>query len=205
MSGLSRRSFTRGVLGAGIGLTLEACGSGAHSGPRPSPYSGDLRTVALAAALENQAVSAYQAVQAALHAGRFGPAVPALTAFVRAAVAHHTQHADTWNAILREAREPVVTGAPLSGHAQLMRAIKAASNLDAVVAAVQHLENQAAQTYTAAAGSLASGGTALTAAATIAPVEAMHAAALGSALGRPSGVLGLLGATEAVPATELTV
>ncbi len=75
MSGQSRRAFTFGVTGLCVGLTLDACSS--HSAA-PSPYSGDLRTVALAAALENQAVSAYQAFDAALHAGKFGKAIPAL-------------------------------------------------------------------------------------------------------------------------------
>ncbi|WP_329215707.1 ferritin-like domain-containing protein [Streptomyces sp. NBC_01485] len=204
----SRRSLVLGAAGAvlgaagiGVGLALHADGGSHHA---PSPYSGDLRTVALAAALENQAVSAYQAVDAALRAGRLGPAVPALAEFVRTATAHHTQHAATWNAILREAHKPVVTGAPLSGHAQLMKRIKAASTVAEVVSAVQGLEYRAAQTHTAAAGSLTGTGPAVVAAATIAPVEAMHAATLGYVLGGPSGTASFLGMSEALRTTELT-
>ncbi|MFD4597987.1 ferritin-like domain-containing protein [Streptomyces sp. NPDC058464] len=204
----SRRSLILGaggvVLGAagiGVGLAMDGGGSGRHAS---SPYSGDLRTVALAAALENQAVSAYRAVDAVLRAGRLGPEVPALAAFVRTAAAHHTQHAATWNAILREARKPVVTGVPLSGHTRLLDRIKAASNVDEVVSAVQDLEYQAAQTHMAAAGSLAGVGPAVTAAATIAPVEAMHAATLGYVLGGQPWTANFLGTNEVLRTTELT-
>ncbi|MEU9341693.1 ferritin-like domain-containing protein [Streptomyces sp. NPDC048278] len=205
----SRRSLILGaggvVLGAaviGVGLAVDGgSGSGRHAS---SPYSGDLRTVALAAALENQAVSAYRAVDAVLRAGRLGPEVPALAAFVRTAAAHHTQHAATWNAILREARKPVVTGVPLSGHARLLDRIEAASDVDEVVSAVQGLEYQAAQTHMAAAGSLAGVGPAVTAAATIAPVEAMHAATLGYVLGGRPWTANFLGTNEALRTTELT-
>jgi len=203
MSG-SRRSFVLCAAGVGLGLALDAC-SGGGSAPPPSPYSGDLRTVALAAALENQALSAYRAVDTALRADRFGPAIPALAAFVRTAIDHHTQHAATWNAVLRDARKPVIGGTPLAGHARLMDAIAAASSLDEIVSAVRGLENQVAQTHTAAAGSLTGPGPAVSAAATIAPVEAMHAAALGYLLSGRSVVTSFLGTAEAVPATELTV
>lgn len=201
MSGQSRRAFTFGVTGLCVGLTLDACSS--HSAA-PSPYSGDLRTVALAAALENQAVSAYQAFDAALHAGKFGKAIPALSAFVKAATAHHVQHAATWNAILRDANKPAVTGTPLSGNAQVMSTINGASDVNAIVSAVQGLEIQAAQTHTAAAGSLTRLAPALSAAATIAPVEAMHAAALGYLVSGRSAVASLLDTGGALSITTLT-
>ena len=135
MSGVSRRVFTAGALGLGIGLALDACTSPAP----PSPYSGQLRTVALAAALENQAVSAYQAVDAALRAGKFGPKIPALSAFVTAATAHHVQHAKTWNAILSKAHKPTVTGTPLSSNAAVMSAINGAPDAHSAVSAVHNL------------------------------------------------------------------
>lgn len=202
-SGRSRRAFVLGISGLGVGLALEACGGGAVAAP--SPYSGELRTAALAVALENQAVSAYQAIDAALRAGKLGPAVPALAAFVQTALAHHVQHAATWNAILRAAHKPAVTGIPLSGNAQVMSTVGSASDLGAAVAAVQRLEIQAAQTYTAAIESLTGLGSTVTAAATIAPVEAMHAAALGYLFGGRSAVAGFLGTGGVVPITALTV
>jgi Ferritin-like domain len=198
--GQSRRAFAAGVAGLCAGLSLDACSSPAPA----SPYSGQLRTAALAAALENQAVSAYQAVDAALRAGKFGPAIPALAAFVRTATAHHVQHAATWNAILRNAHKPTITGTPLSGSAQVMSTIGAASNVDAVVSALQRLEIQAAQTYTAAIESLTGTGSAVTAAAAIAPVEAMHAAAIGYAFNGQSAVIEFLGTGGAVSIKELT-
>jgi hypothetical protein len=199
----SRRSFVLCAAGVGIGLALDGCSSSPP--PPPSPYSGDLRTVALAAALENQAVSAYQALDAALRAGKLGPAFPALAAYLRTATDHHTRHAATWNAILRAAHKPAVTTAALSDHAKLMDTIHAASSVEQAVSAVQGLENQAAQTYTAAAGSLAGVSPALVAASTIGPVEAMHAAALGCLLDGQSAVTSFLGTARAVPTTRLTV
>ena len=201
MSGQPRRTFTLGVAGIGIGLALGACAS---PGPAASPYAGDLRTVALAAALENQAVTAYRAVEAALRGGKLGPAIPALSAFVQAATAHHVQHAATWNAILHGARKPVVTGTPLSGNAQLMDSIQAASTVDELVAAVHGMETQAARTHAAAVGDLAASGPAVTAAATIAPVEAMHAAALGYLLSGQSAVVSFIGTGGALSTTSLT-
>lgn len=201
MSAPSRRAFTAGVTGLCVGMTLDACSSHAP----PSPYSGQLRTAALAAALENQAVSAYQAIDAALRAGKFGPAIPALAAFVRSAMAHHVQHAATWNAILRDAHKPNINGTPLSGNAQVMSTISSASEVGTVVSAIQHLEIQAAQTYTAAIAGLTGLGSAISAAATIAPVEAMHAAALGYAFNGQSAVAEFVGTGSAIPVTALTV
>lgn len=200
MSGQSRRAFAAGVTGLWLGLTLDACSSPAP----PSPYTGDLRTVALAAALENQAVSAYQAMDTAVRAGKLGPAVPAVAAFVQTAMAHHVQHAATWNAILRGAHKPAVTGTPLSGNAQVMNTISGASDMAAAVSAIRRLETQAAQTYTAAIGELKSLGPAVTAAATIAPVEAMHAAALGYVFSGQSAVVDFLGVDGAVSIKTLT-
>ena len=200
-SGPRRRTFAVGVAGIGAGLALGACSS--HAAPA-SPYSGDLRTVALAAALENQAVSAYRAVDALLRGGKLGPAIPALSAFVQTATAHHVQHAATWNAILHSARKPVVSGTPLSGNTQLMNSIQAASNVDELVAAVRGMETQAAQTHTAAVGKLAASGPAVTAAVTIAPVEAMHAAALGYLLSGRSAVVSFIGTGRALSTTALT-
>ncbi|MEY9930895.1 putative membrane protein [Catenulispora sp. GP43] len=211
MSGPSRRVFTFGIAGI-AGLTVGGCGGGGHghsksrgaSGTTPSPYTGDLRTAALAAAVENQAVSAYQGVDAALRAGKYGPAVPGLAAFVQTAMAHHTEHAASWNNVLRGAGKPVVVGSPLSGHA-LTAAIGAATSADAVVAALQNLEVQASQTYIAAVGRLSGSSAIAVSAATIAPVEAMHAAALAYAFTGRSAVGEALGTVGAVPVTALTV
>jgi len=201
MSGHSRRAFTAGALGLCLGLALDACSSPTP----PSPYAGPLRTVALAAALENQAVSAYQAVDAALHAGKFGPAIPALSAFVKAATTHHVQHAAIWNGILSKAHKPTVTGTPLSNNAQVMSAITGAPDAHSAIAAVHNLEIQAAQTFAAAIAGLTGLQPAVSAAATIAPVEAMHAATLGYLFSGQSAVVDFLGNGGAVSTNALTL
>lgn len=204
----SRRAFIAGItglglaggLGLGLSLGLDSCGGGSHS-----PYSGGRRAVALAAALENQLVNSYKTIDAALSAGKLGPEVPALSAFVKTALAHHAEHAATWNAILRAEGKPAVTGTPLSGDGQVTSLVKSAKTADAAVAALRHLENQAAQTYTASVASLTSLPKAVTATATIAPVEAMHAAALGYLFGGRSAVSEFIGTSGAVSLKELTL
>ncbi|GAA1942391.1 ferritin-like domain-containing protein [Kitasatospora viridis] len=213
MSGPTRRTLLLGLAGAGTGIAGTGLGLyafGRAPGPggsarAPQRYSGELRTVALAAALENQAVSVHQAARAALHSGRLGPLPPALSAFVQAATAHHTAHAATWNAILRAAGEPPVTTVPLTTHAQALDAVRAARSPAELAAALQRTEAQAAQTHTLAAAGLPPGTPALTAAATIAPVEAMHAATLACLLGGRSTVADFLATEDAVPVTALTV
>ncbi|MEY9893123.1 hypothetical protein ABIA31_006801 [Catenulispora sp. MAP5-51] len=213
MSGPSRRVFALGIAGIGVGLAVDGCGGTGHSSHAKShaaatpasPYSGDLRTAALAAAVENQAVSAYQAVDAALRAGKYGPAVPGLAAFVESAMAHHSEHAASWSNVLHGAGKPDVAGSPLSGHAQLMASIGAATSTDGIVAVLQDLETRAARTYIAAVGRLSGSSAIAVSAATIAPVEAMHAAALAYAFTGRSAVVGTLGTAGAVPVTALTV
>ncbi|WP_052434268.1 ferritin-like domain-containing protein [Streptacidiphilus melanogenes] len=200
MNAPTRRAFVLGCAGLGAGLALDACSS-----TPPSPYTtADLRTVALAAALENQAVSAYQALDAALRAGRLGRPDPALEAFVRTATTHHTAHATTWNTILRDARKPVVSGVPLTDHGSVMHTIAAASSVAGALSALRDLERRTAQTHVAAAGSLRGDGPAVLAAATIAPVEAMHAATLDWLSGGRSGVTSPLGTGGAASPRELT-
>jgi hypothetical protein len=201
VTGYSRRAFVTGTAGLGLALALDACSSPSP----PSPYAGQLRTVALAAALENQAVSAYRSIDSALTAGKLGPAIPALAAFVKTAMAHHVQHAATWNAILAKAHKPTVTGTPLSGNGQVMDTIGASKDAEAAIAALQHLETQAAQTHTAAISSLTNLETAVTAAAAIAPVEAMHAATLGYLFGGQSAVAEFIGTGGALSIKELTL
>lgn len=201
MTGFSRRAFVAGTAGLGVMAALDACSSPAPT----SPYAGQLRTVALAAALENQAVAAYQSIESALSAGKLGPVAPALTAFVKSATAHHQQHAKAWNAILAAARKPTVSGAPLVNNGQVTGAIGSVKDADAAIAALQGLEIKAAQTHTAAMGDLTNLGAAVTAAATIAPVEAMHAAVLGYLFGGRSAVVEFIGTGGALSTKELTV
>lgn len=181
---VSRRAF---VLGVGVGAGLAVGGCSVTADPArlaASAYTGDFRTVALAAALENQAVSTYMALQAVgRHAqggwdsagsGRWGPA---FTKLVDTCASQHAEHAVTWNAILRAARKPAVVGVPLVGRYSLLDAARSAKSIGDAIAIVLRLEVQAAETYMVAAGSLSSPA-GVVAAAAIAPVEAMHATIL---------------------------
>ncbi|MCF2531035.1 ferritin-like domain-containing protein [Yinghuangia sp. KLBMP8922] len=64
--------------------------------------TGDLQVVALATALENQAVAAYQAAGA----GKRGTVQPAVASFAATAMAQHADHAKAWNAVNDYAMAP---------------------------------------------------------------------------------------------------
>ncbi|MCF2534037.1 hypothetical protein LZ495_43400, partial [Yinghuangia sp. KLBMP8922] len=106
--GLERRSVLRGLGVLGLSaFALAACSddsksttnksSPSASGPASSSsasgaggtYTGDLQVVALATALENQAVAAYQAAIQAAGAGKLGTVPPAVASFATTAMAQH--------------------------------------------------------------------------------------------------------------------
>ncbi|MFE4371884.1 ferritin-like domain-containing protein [Streptomyces sp. NPDC056835] len=192
--GPARRRFLLGAGGAGAAFLLPAC-SGENDLSSRSPvdqasviahrvaYPGDLRTVALAVALENQVVGVYTSALAAARAGRLGTVPRALTSFLTRAMAQHTDHAKVWNTVLTRAGKPALTGVPLSDQKEITTTLaRATSAADAATLALQ-LEEQAAQTYLMATYGV--GGTSeMETAATIAPVEAMHASILRFLLGQ---------------------
>ncbi|MEV4973257.1 ferritin-like domain-containing protein [Streptomyces scopuliridis] len=192
--GPGRRTFLLGAGGAGAAFLLASC-SGENDLSARSPvdqasviahrvdYPGDLRTVALAVALENQVVGVYTSALAAAREGRLGTVPPALTSFLTRATAQHTDHAKAWNAVLTRAGKPALTGVPLSDQREVTATLaRAASAADAAALALR-LEEQAAQTYLMATYSVA-GASETETAATIAPVEAMHASILHFLLGQ---------------------
>lgn len=184
MSVVSRRAFVLG-LGAGAGLVVGGCSVAADPARlAASAYTGDFRTMALAAALENQAVGAYLALKAVGRHARGGRDSagsgrwePAFARLVDTCASQHAEHAATWNAILRAAHKPAVAGIPLAGRSSLLDAARSARSLGDAIPIVLRLEVQAAETYRVAVGSLSSPA-GIAAAAAIAPVEAMHAAIL---------------------------
>ncbi|MDH6135609.1 hypothetical protein P3T37_005025 [Kitasatospora sp. MAA4] len=188
-----RRRFLLGAGGATAALVLAACSSGAKSDssvpPSGSPsasggqYTGDLQVVALATALENQAVVAYKATLDAATAGKLGTVPPAVANFVTTAMAQHADHAKAWNAVLTGAGKPAITDVPLSNQAQTLQALSAATDVTTVAKLALSLEDQAAQTYLFATYNVTSPAGIQTAA-SIAPVEAMHAAILNYVLGQ---------------------
>ncbi|MFB7677835.1 ferritin-like domain-containing protein [Kitasatospora purpeofusca] len=197
-----RRRFLLGAGGAAAALTLAACSSSGSGGsPAPAPgspsgsasgspsgsasgqYTGDLKVVALATALENQAVGAYQAALDAAKAGRLGTVPPAVATFITTAMGQHADHAKVWNSVLTGAGKPAVTDVPLSNQPATLKALGAATDVATVAKLALSLEDQAAQTYLFATYNVTSPGGIATAA-TIAPVEAMHAAILNYVLGQ---------------------
>ncbi|MFB7383724.1 ferritin-like domain-containing protein, partial [Kitasatospora purpeofusca] len=197
-----RRRFLLGAGGAAAALTLAACSSSGSGGsPAPAPgspsgsasgspsgsasgqYTGDLKIVALATALENQAVGAYQAALDAAKAGRLGTVPPAVATFITTAMGQHADHAKVWNSVLTGAGKPAVTDVPLSNQPATLKALGAATDVATVAKLALSLEDQAAQTYLFATYNVTSPGGIATAA-TIAPVEAMHAAILNYVLGQ---------------------
>ncbi len=203
MSGaVRRRTFVAGLGVAGAGLALGACSGSA--GSAASAYTGDFRTIALAAALENEAIGGYRALIAALRAGRLGgqPPAPALVSLAETCLRQHIEHARTWNAILRSGHRPAISGVPLSGHASVLRAIGSATTVGQAVALAIGLESRAEQTCVVAAGQLDSQA-GLAAAASIAPVEAMHTASLRFLIGEYPTPSGFAGTADAASPREL--
>ncbi|MFJ9157988.1 ferritin-like domain-containing protein [Streptomyces griseoviridis] len=190
-----RRTFLLGATGVGAAFALAACSGGANSASAPADidvagdvaskagYSGDLRLVALSVALENQAVGAYKATLAAAKAGRLGTVPPAVSTFVSTAMAQHADHAETWNSVLTGAGKPAVTDVPLSNQKEVAAALGRATSVSDAAELALTLEDQAAQTYLYAMIHVRSA-SGIETAATIAPVEAMHAAILRFVLGR---------------------
>ncbi|WP_232246451.1 ferritin-like domain-containing protein [Kitasatospora mediocidica] len=195
-----RRRFLLGAGGATAALVLAACSSGSKSDSSVPPsssasssgspssgasgqYTGDLQVVALATALENQAVGAYKATLDAATAGKLGTVPPAVANFVTTAMAQHADHAKAWNAVLTGAGKPAINDVPLSNQAETLQALSAATDVATVAKLALSLEDQAAQTYLFATYNVTSPAGIQTAA-TIAPVEAMHAAILNYVLGQ---------------------
>lgn len=199
----TRRRFLAGAGGTAAALALAACSSSKSTSKAPGPsssgtastaptgsstpassrYTGDLKVVALATALENQAVAAYTAALAAAGAGKLGTVPPAVATFVKTAMSQHADHAKAWNAVLTGAGVPEITDVPLSNQPATLQALGAVTDVGGVAKLALQLEDQAAQTYLFAAYNVTSPGGIATAA-TIAPVEAMHAAILNFVLGQ---------------------
>jgi len=218
----ARRNFLMGMGGAVLLGTVAACTSSkSNSGTSPttssaitpsgstsssapsSPYTGDLQVVALAAALENLAVTAYKGALAAASAGKLGTVPPAVATFVTTAMAQHMDHASAWNGVLSKAKLPAITGTPLTITADQVAMLNAAKSVPDVARLALSLENAAADTYTFAAANVTDVGGIMTAA-SIQPVETMHAAILSFILGEYPVPLSFIGIDKAVKPSALT-
>lgn len=205
----SRRSLLVGAGGVAAAGVLAACGSETPSTPAASGsggatvYTGDLKVVALAASLENLAVTAYGAALQAAGKGALGTVPPAVGKFIQVAMAQHTDHAAAWNGVLQKAGLPQITDAPLSITAGEVAKLNGAKTVGDVAKIALDLENAAAQTYTFATANVADAGGIATAA-SIQPVEAMHAAILNFILGQYPVPDSFVGVADAVKPDALT-
>ncbi len=190
----TRRGFFLGAVGA---VALGAAAA-------PETYPGDLKVVALAAALENLAVTAYGGALKKAGAGELGTVPPATTTFIQTVMRHHADHAQAWNAVLSAAGKPTIDDAPLSITPEQVALHNNAKSVPEVARLALNLENVAAQTYTFATANVSDPAGIMTAAG-IQPVEAMHAAILSFVLGQYPIPDTFIGVTDALKLDTLTV
>ncbi|MEP6695936.1 MAG: ferritin-like domain-containing protein [Pseudonocardiales bacterium] len=188
----SRRSF---LMGSGVavgGLALAACSSkkgttSSSSTPAPSSSSSsgggkDNAALATNASLENLAVFAYGSVLKTAPSGKFGKVPAAVAGFAQHAMAQHADHAKAFNAALMNAGGKEFTDPDPALKQTVLTAFGGLKDVPGVAKLALLLENTAAATYTKQMGTLMSPD-ALSAVATIAPVERQHAAILHFVLG----------------------
>lgn len=211
----TRRSFFLGAAGAVALGTAAACSSGqsgpsassSSAAPPPAPeetYPGDLKVVALATALENLAVTGYESALKKAGTGELGTVPPAAATFIQTVMKQHADHAQAWNAVLSKAGKPTINDAPLSITQEQVALLNAAKSLPEVAKLALNLENLAAQTYTFATANVSDPGGIMTAA-TIQPVETMHAAILNLVLGQYPVPDTFIGIRNALKPDALTV
>jgi hypothetical protein len=209
----NRRSFLLGGAAIVGGAALAACGSSSSGGTPAagkstgssgsSPYTGDLKVVALAAALENLAVAGYGLVLKSATKGKYGKVPPAIAQFITTVRKQHGDHAKAWNGVLTNANLPAISGTPLTITKSAVSALQGAKSIPAVANVALGIENSAAQTYVFATANVMDPGGIATAA-SIAPVEAMHAAILSFVLGQYPVPNTDIGITKAVQPSALT-
>lgn len=119
-------------------------------------------------------------------------------------MSQHADHAKAWNGVLTAANVPAITDVPLSNQAQVQSSLNSATTVGAVANLALGLEEQAAQTYLFAEGNVTNAGGIATAA-SIAPVESMHAAVLLFVLGEYPVPDAFLGTSKAASPSLLTV
>lgn len=190
----SRRTFLMGS-GAAVagGLVLAACGSSkktgaststsAGGGAGSSKLTGDLLIGALAASLENLAVSTYMSGLQAAQAGKLGTVPPAVGTFATTAMQQHKDHAAAWNSVLTGAGKSAVTGPDPVLAPVITADFGKVTDITGLATLALSLETVAAETYLGGLSALTSSG-AIKTAASIQPVEAQHIAILNYVLGK---------------------
>ncbi len=183
-----RRSFITkaAIVGAG-GAILAACGTTAattttSTAKKVTGPSVDLQVAALAASLENLAVSTYKAGISAATAGKLGTVPPAVANFAETAMAQHADHAKAWNSILVGAGYKTISAPDPALNGVINADLGKVANVVDLAKLALNLEGVAAATYLEALYALSSP-SARAIAATIQPVEMQHVAVLNFVLG----------------------
>jgi hypothetical protein len=116
----------------------------------------------------------------------------------------HSDHAQAWNAVLSKAGKPTINDAPLSITQDQVSMLTKAKSVTDVAKLALNLEDIAAQTYTFATANVSDAGGIMTAA-TIQPVETMHAAILNFVLGQYPIPDSFIGISKTLKPDTLTV
>ncbi len=196
----SRRRFVLSGSGLVLGTAfLAACGSDddeAADAPATTPAPGsdggtssasgggaDASALRANASLENLAVFAYGAALDAAPKGKFGKSVPAAVAeFASHAMKQHQDHADAFNAALTGAGGTAYTEPNPTLAGPVTEMFGKVDSVPKLAMLALTLENTAGATYVKQMGTLTTP-EALSAVATIGPVERQHAAILSFILG----------------------
>lgn len=189
-----RRLLVGGTVAAGVAFVAAACGgdddesttdttaAGGQTATTAAGNSGDLAVAELAASLEVLAVQTYEAALAAAQANRLGAVPPAVATYVTTALAHHKEHRDFWNTVLKSAGKAEVTAPNAKLKPTVDSEFAKVKDVGGAATLALTLENIAAQTYLKAIPSL-KGKDAIRKAAEIQVVDQQHQSILLYALG----------------------
>ena len=183
-----RRSFITKAAVIGVGGTLlAACGTSTATTTSSTTKtvtgaSVDLQVAALAASLENLAVSTYRSGLSAAIAGKLGTVPPAVANFAKTAMSQHKDHAKAWNSILIGAGYKTISASDPALNGVINADLGKIANVIDLAKLALNLEGVAAATYLEALYAISSP-SARAIAATIQPVEMQHVAILNFVLG----------------------
>ena len=208
----NRRMFLLAGTAVGGSIALAACGSsssgsaakssttaaGASTTSKSPGGSTDLAVAGLAVGLENLAVKTYQTALTAAAAGKLGTVPPAVATFATTVMAQHKDHAGAWNAVLKSAGRPALTGVDTTVDTAVVQpGLAKVTNVGELASLALTLEDVAAATYLNGMQNALKMSSAIKIAASIQPVEMMHAAILNLLLGNypvPNGFATVTGA-----------
>jgi hypothetical protein len=170
----------------------------------PAGLKGDLAVAAVAASLENLAVSAYNAGITAATAGKLGNVPPAVANFATTVKGQHQQHADAWNAVLKSNGKAAVTVTNPKLTPTVQSDFAKVTDATGLSQLALTLETIAAQTYQAETAMLKSK-SAIGLSSSIQPVEMQHIAILYYVLGKYPGAQSAGGTPLAFNPTSMAV